>query len=455
MFRNFHKVFRFTFKNQFTTPGYIRATIVVGLLLFGITVAVFVLPSMIAKDEETDSLASCGADRIYVVNEVSPDSDLNGLNLLGIEGYTDIEYINSNSIDEALSTISDQGEVTSLIMDIKKDDRHLTLAMIVPDSSLLGKDQVENYGDFAVQAGASFVIGAAGINSENLVLALAESEYDVYNVSGYMAGEDIYADEEMMEEKSNSEILPMFNMILTYVTIFIIYMVIILYGNSILQNIVLEKTSKLMDTMLISVSPQAMIFGKMMGILLTGIIQLLIWLAAVVLGFVTGATLYGSLFDGANVPVVTFLLSFAELGIFKPVNVILGILALVMGVVLYSSMAAIAGAISSSREEASSNQGLFIVILVVCFYLVLINGLTAAEAPTWLYLLPFTSAMVLPSVICTGSISMTVALAGMGIMLVCLVVFLVVAGRLYKMMSLYKGSPVKIGKALKMLLAGR
>ena len=199
MFRNFHKVFRFTFKNQFTTPGYIRATIVVGLLLFGITVAVFVLPSMIAKDEETDSLASCGADRIYVVNEVSPDSDLNGLNLLGIEGYTDIEYINSNSIDEALSTISDQGEVTSLIMDIKKDDRHLTLAMIVPDSSLLGKDQAENYGDFAVQAGASFVIGAAGINSENLVLALAESEYDVYNVSGYMAGEDIYADEEMME----------------------------------------------------------------------------------------------------------------------------------------------------------------------------------------------------------------------------------------------------------------
>jgi ABC-type Na+ efflux pump permease subunit len=271
-------------------------------------------------------------------------------------------------------------------------------------------------------------------------------------MSGYAAGTDIYEDEEALEEKSNNEILPVFNMILTYVTIFVIYMIIILYGNSILQNIVLEKSSKLMDTMLISVAPQAMIFGKMIGVLLAGLIQLFIWIVSVVIGFFAGTAIYDRLFEGVGAPVVVFFKSFAELGLFRPANVVLGILSLVLGIVLYASMSAIAGAISGSREEATSKQGIIIMILVVCFYLVLIKGLTAAETPMWLYYLPFTSAMILPSAICTGSVSMILALESVAIMAVCVVVFIVLAGRLYKMMSLYKGSPVKIDKAIKMLL---
>ena len=207
-----------------------------------------------------------------------------------------------------------------------------------------------------------------------------------------------------------------------------------------------------MDTMLISVAPESMIFGKMLAILTAGIMQLLIWLAAIAGGVATGLKLYDTFFNNIGGSVITFIKSFSELGIFRPLNVVIGILALIVGIVLYASMSAVAGAISSNREEAASNQGLFIMILVICFYIVIFKGISGGDIVTWIYLLPFTSAMVLPSGICSGMISLGLGLAGLAIMIVCSVLFLILAGKLYKMMSLYKGNTVNIRKALKMLM---
>ena len=139
------------------------------------------------------------------------------------------------------------------------------------------------------------------------------------------------------------------------------------------------------------------------------------------------------------------------MGIFKPLNVIIGILALIFGIILYASISAVAGAISSSREEAASNQGLFIMLLVISFYIVIFKGLNTTNVATWLYLLPFTSAMVLPSGISTGVISMGLGMAGLAILVVSSVLLIILAGRLYKMLALYKGNKVDISKAIKML----
>ena len=59
--------------------------------------------------------------------------------------------------------------------------------------------------------------------------------------------------------------------------------------------------------------------------------------------------------------------------------------------------------------------------------------------------------MLLPAGICTGSIPVGTAVAGLAILILTSVGLLVLAGKLYKMMSLYKGNAVNISKALKML----
>ena len=450
MFKNFDKVFKFTFRNQTSTKGYKAGTLVTALILFIIPVAVFMLAGILMNKED-DELKTCGVDRIYVVDELAPDAKFDTLNMLSVEGYEDIQYSNAASVDEALSLIEERNETTSVVLEIKKEDGRLNSRIILPESSTLEDDDVENYNDFIDQAGTSFAIIASGVSVQDLGQVMAQTESSVYDTEGYKNGTDLYSDQSKLDQQKNEEILPVFRIILTYAAVVIIYMIIILYGNSILQNIVLEKSSKLMDTMLISVAPEALIFGKMLAIISAGVMQLFIWLLGVVGGMVAGVKLFDTFYGNIGGAVVTFLKSFSEMGLFKPVNVIIGILALIFGIIMYASMSAVAGAISSTREEAASNQGIFVVLLLMAFYAVLFKGMNTTNVATWLYLVPFTSAMVLPSGISTGVISTGVAAAGLGILILSSLVLLILAGRLYKMMSLYKGNAVNIGKALKML----
>lgn len=450
MFKNFDKVFKFTFKNQVSTKGYKMGTIVTTLILFAIPVAIFIISGMLLKSGDKE-LKPCGADKIYVVDEAAPDVDFNVLNSLGIEGYESLEYINAKTVQDALDMIDANNEDKSLVLQIKKEDGSLDSRLVLPDDSIIEKDDAKNYNDFIEQSGNSFAIIASGVNVQDLQQAMIPSEYKVYDNKGYSEGKDLYSDQKKLDEQNNADALPIFNIAITYISIIIIYMIIIMYGNNILQTIVLEKTNKLMDTMLISVAPQAMIFGKMLAILTAGIMQILSWIAGVALGFAAGLKIYDVFFGEVSGTVVTFFKSFTSLGLFKPLNVIVGILALIFGIIVYASMSAVAGAISSSRDEAASNQGLFIMILLISFYVVIFKGIKASGVATWLYLLPFTSPMLLPAGICTGSIPVGTAVAGLAILILTSVGLLVLAGKLYKMMSLYKGNAVNISKALKML----
>lgn len=450
MFKNFDKVFKFTFRNQTSTNGYKRGTFLTAFILFIIPVAIFSIVGYVLKNDD-DELKSCGAERVYVVDPEAPNADFNILNVTGVEGYTDIQYSNAETVDEALETIESRGEKKSIVLQIRKEDGQLQSRIILPDVCELEKDDVKNYNDFIDESGNVFALIASGIDMGDMTEVMKQTDYSVYDSDGFRDGTDLYTDAGKLNEQQNAKILPVFNMILTYICVIFIYMIIIMYGNSILQNIVLEKSSKLMDTMLISVAPQALVFGKMLAVLTSGILQLLVWIAGLVGGVVAGLKIFGTMLDGADTVVMTFVNSFADLGLFKPVNVIVGILALIFGIIMYASLSAVAGAISSSREEAASNQSLFIMLLLFGFYAVLFKGMNTTNPAIWLYLVPFTSAMVLPSGICSGIISTGVAVAGLVILVVCSLGLIILAGKLYKMMSLYKGNKVSLGKAIKML----
>ena len=72
------------------------------------------------------------------------------------------------------------------------------------------------------------------------------------------AGEENLNDTESMLETVR-EILAY---LLPVVNIMVLYFLILLYGQSVAGNVIMEKTSKLMDTFLVAVKPTAMVFGR-------------------------------------------------------------------------------------------------------------------------------------------------------------------------------------------------
>ena len=101
MFKNFDKVFKFSFHN-ITSVASFRVTTVI------IAAAILVIPSAIMLllflKSDGDS-KGCGANTIYVVNEVASSNtkqDYSVFKEIGEGDYKKIDYIAADSIDEAL-----------------------------------------------------------------------------------------------------------------------------------------------------------------------------------------------------------------------------------------------------------------------------------------------------------------------------------------------------------------
>ena len=64
------------------------------------------------------------------------------------------------------------------------------------------------------------------------------------------------------------------NFFYTYIMIFALYMVILLYGQMVATNVATEKSSRAMEVLITSAKPTSMMFGKVIASCLAGLIQL-------------------------------------------------------------------------------------------------------------------------------------------------------------------------------------
>ena len=73
--------------------------------------------------------------------------------------------------------------------------------------------------------------------------------------------------------ESSTELSTIIGMIFTI----LIYMFILMYGNMVMQAVLEEKKSRIVEVMVSSVKPVNLLIGKVVGIGLVGITQLIIW----------------------------------------------------------------------------------------------------------------------------------------------------------------------------------
>ena len=452
MFKNFGTVFKFTFRNQVTQKSYKGLTLGVGIFLFAVPIIVLLLVSLSAKNKADKVLESCGADKIYVVDEAGDVSDFSIFKTVNGEGYADITYEKAATVDEALNAIQSAGEKKSFVLNVTKDENgELTAGIILPNDSSIEAKTAKHYYDAIDKMDMMFVVTIRGITLDDMTEVLKNISTDGFDVSGWKNGTSLYADEKKANEANNDRILDAFSLVITMLACVFMYIVVMTYGTSITKNIVMEKTSKLMDTLLISVKPEALVFGKLLGVLLAGLLQFFLWIALLVGGVIVGVILSDKIFPNANASLVVFLKSLGSLNLFEPGPVLLAFVVLIFGIVLYSSLSAFAGAISNTLQQATSNQGIFTMILIISYFLVIIKGVDINAAPEWLFIVPFTSPMILPTGLMLGKVSVTTAALGIGIIVVLSIVVVIVAGHAYKAMALYKGTDANLKKAFKIM----
>lgn len=142
-----------------------------------------------------------------------------------------------------------------------------------------------------------------------------------------------------------------------------------------MSGVVEEKTNRIMEILVTSITPFELLFGKIIGLAVLGLTQLAIWIGAGFIFLTLGQA--SSVLAGVSIP---------------PDLLIIGLIYFLLGYFLFASIMAGVGAVVGSEQESRQIAGIFSFALAIPFILI-VNFLTDPNGTivTILTLFPLTS----------------------------------------------------------------
>ena len=210
---------------------------------------------------------------------------------------------------------------------------------------------------------------------------------------------------------------------------FLLYMMIILYGQNILRGVLEEKTTRVAEVVISSISPETLLAGKVIGVGAVGLTQQLVWL-----GFGIGISAYGMGMANA-MGVGTFALP--QVTAFQMVCLVLYFL---LGYTFYAALFAAVGAMCNSQEEATQAAQPVMMLLVASIILVqpIMTQPTGTMA-TVMSLLPFSSPIIMPLVMSGTQVPLWQVSASLGMLFLACLGSIWVSARIYRVGLLMTG----------------
>lgn len=435
-FKGIGRVFAFTTRMTTSAKGWRAMTITLALLLFIAPVGIMAAIEFFGDD--ADIPYSGTIEKVYLVDETEGSWDSGQLGMYDSR-FADIEYEQCEDYENAIKIASAQ--MHALVLRITLSEEEYYADVIVPTGSEITEEDAEHYSSFFDMYFMTVLAQKSNVDMTSLMYSTMPISINILNAEEHTDGEP--------DEESRGAAYEILRYALPYVTVMFMYFFVLFYGQSCAQLVVMEKTSKLMDTILVTVKPSALIFGKIFSGVLCAVFQLAIWVLSLILGLAAGGYAAQAINPNSTLNIFAMIRDSGILdGMFTPSGIILSLLIVVSGCLLYCSLASIGGALAGKQEDLQSTNILFTMALVISFMVVIFGGnlMTTGEMATsgWMNFIPFTSVLITPSRVLLGDVSILVGIASLAITLVFCALIMLFAGKLYSMMSFYKGNPPKI-----------
>lgn len=363
------------------------------LLLLAVT-ALIVWPTIQESFDDKDSKT-----KIYVLNQTNQDVD-DTLNNSKLISYNETKK-NIKSIEKQV----EEGKANGLLVLKQKDNVNLLAELKTYES--LSPEELQLVGQDITALNQSIVIQNSKLTSEqarNIFNAKVDiKEIDLNKNSNSKSDEDKQA-----------------GAFLSYAVGFLIYIFILSYLSMITNDVASEKSSRIMEILISSVSPSIHLLSKIFGVLAAGITQIVILISySLGLLYLVGGD-YLDLFKDVKEAVSISYFIFT-------------IIFIVLAYILYLTMGATLGSLVSKVEETS--QALLPpVMLVMVGFFVMFYGMVDPNSmivKTFSYI-PFTSPMVMPMRISTTDMHLWQAFLSAFILFLTIVIMFIFNLRLYQ-----------------------
>ena len=223
---------------------------------------------------------------------------------------------------------------------------------------------------------------------------------------------------------------------------FTLYMFILIYGQMVMTSIIEEKGNRVLEVVVTSVKPTRLMLGKIIGIGLVALSQILLWAAIVsVTAFLIVPALLPAdlLAEGASNATITggdaeLIMMLRSLPPASTVSgyIVLMIIFLILGFLIYSSIFTAIGSAVDNIQDASQLSSLAVFPIVIG----LIFAMVAASDPGgsiafWASMFPLTSPMVMVARIPFGIPVWEIVLS-LALLVAGLIFMAWIAGKIYR-----------------------
>ncbi|MBO7515722.1 MAG: ABC transporter permease [Lachnospiraceae bacterium] len=450
IFSGFGKVFSFTFRHQTEGKGFKFATFIVPFILIGLVVAIMALVAN--NNVKKRNQEPVNMQMLYVLDETPygqfndmvrfliPETELKDIGLRSISNQTVEEFLKENK--ESLVNESGWG-ILSLSVEKKQaefgegtieEHEVLMVRLSLPDGSEVNKSTRNKALELGKVAAKSASAAASEVTQEQYTILSSSHMTQVIEAG----------------KKEDNFILVMVRYIAPFLFTILMYAMLLLYCMGMGKNLVVEKSSKLMEMLLTSISPVALVAGKVVAIICVALLQFAVWIASIVLGFVVGnivAQAIDPTFVNPITKLIDLLLEYGNVS-FTAGQVILAILGLVFGFASYCVFAAVIASTCAKAEEVAQKQGILNLFIIGGYMLAIFTALGELnnEGSNSMLILadliPFSAAFRLPVDVLLGSISNGIAVISVLIMMAMTVVLSILAGKVYKAQVFLAGNSI-------------
>lgn len=225
----------------------------------------------------------------------------------------------------------------------------------------------------------------------------------------------------------------------TYIMVFALYMIIVMYGQMVATSVAAEKSSRAMEVLVTSARPTALMFGKVTAACTAGLVQL--------------ALIFGSAFAGYQINSSYWEDNFIISSLFNiPAEVLIYMLVFfLLGFILYAVMYGAVGSMATKVEDISALSTPIMILVMIAFFVV-ITGINTSVNSTVMVVssyVPFTSPVSMFARVAMGNIAWYEIAGSIAILVVTTIGICIYSAKIYRAGMLHYGKAPSFGEIIK------
>lgn len=442
-FKGWKKVYAFTFMQQIKSKSFIVSTIIIMTLLGLIGASANIIPVFFLDDvlngvvsEEGGNISS-SVTELSICNDTEMTFDFSGIT-------PEPKLVSKEEADKLALTLENTSSNSLLITVSSQDGLYAVNGIYAGENSSIIKSDCEMLCGTVANSVRIQYLKSLGIKDEDLMSAMSGVSYSV-NMAG---------------KEATSPIVDMINSLVPMLSSLVLFMFIFSYSTMVTQSVATEKTSKVIEYLLTSVKPLAIIMGKILAMCTVSLLQFVIIMlggtAGVLISLPFGilskvgqlTALAATSQEAAEAGAVVSELSSA-FSSFNFGSIIFMFIVFILGFLFFSTVAGLAGASISKMEDLSAASQPLSLLGVVGFYLAYFPTIGAVTGETNVMMvisryLPISSPFALPSAVLLNQMSVVEAIISVLILLASVIVMLMVVAKVYEAIILHNGNRLKL-----------